>query len=173
MTNRAVRRYQRFYGLKPDGIVGPVTKSHMERVRCGVTDGPASPGGATPNAPFVLRGCKYNRNELTYAFLNGTGDLAGTREQEIVRQAFQAWENVANLQFTEVATNANPDFRVAWQSGSHGDGSPFDGTGGPQGNTLAHAFFPPPCGGPNAGDLHFDEAEQWIDDPTANGILRL
>ena len=35
----------------------------------------------------------------------------------------------------------------------------------------ANVCVPPPCGGPNAGDLHFDEAEQWIDDPAASGFL--
>ncbi len=34
----------------------------------------------------------------------------------------------------------------------HGDGFGFDGLS----NILAHAFYPPPCGVPNAGDLHFD-----------------
>ena len=33
-TERAVRRYQRFYGLESDGIVGPVTKKHMVQPRC-------------------------------------------------------------------------------------------------------------------------------------------
>ncbi len=168
-TQRSVRRYQRFYHLKPDGIVGPITKKSLEQPRCGVPDIPVSPGGETPGAPFVLRGCKYNKNDLSYAFINGTADLAGSREREIVRQAFEAWEGVANLRFQEVEANRNPDFRIAWRSGNHGDGDGFDGAG----NILAHAFFPPPCGGPNAGDLHFDEAERWVDDPTANGILLL
>ena len=26
---------------------------------------------------------------------------------------------------------------------------------------FLHAFFPPPCGGPNSGKLHFDDAETW------------
>ena len=168
-TQRAVRRFQRFYGLKCDGIVGPITKGLLEANRCGVPDIPVSPGGETPGAPFVLRGCKYQRNDLTYAFVNGTSDLAGGREQEIVRQAFLAWEGVANLHCSEVRLNQNPDFRIAWRSGNHGDGDGFDGPG----NILAHAFFPPPCGGPNAGDLHFDKAETWIDDPTGRGILLL
>jgi hypothetical protein len=36
------------------------------------------------------------------------------------------------------------------------------------GNVLAHAFFPPPCGGPNAGKFHFDDAEQWALEAGAN-----
>lgn len=168
-TQRAVRRFQRFYGLKCDGIAGSITKGLMEESRCGVTDIPVSPGGTALGAPFVLRGCKYQRNDLTYAFINGTSDLPGGREREIVQQAFRAWEGVANLRFSEVQATQNPDFRIAWRSGNHGDGSGFDGPG----NTLAHAFFPPPCGGPNAGDMHFDEAETWIEDPSENGILLL
>jgi hypothetical protein len=166
-TERAVRRYQRYYGLKADGIVGPKTKAMLERPRCGVPDLPGNLTGASPDARFVLRGCKYNTNHLTYAFVNGTADLAGGREQAIVREAFDAWSNVADLTFEEVGVNQNPHFRIAWRTGDHGDGDSFDGPG----STLAHAFFPPPCGGPNAGDLHFDEGEQWIDDPGANGIL--
>lgn len=38
---------------------------------------------------------------------------------------------------------------------------------------VTHAFFPPPCGGPSAGDLHFDEAETWSDNPASSGILLL
>ena len=166
-TERAVRRYQRFYGLKPDGCVGAKTKAHLTQPGCGVPDIPSNLSGSSPSAPFVLRGCKYNKNRLTYAFLNGTADLPGGREREIVREAFQAWANVANLTFEEVQPDESPDFRIAWRFGSHGDGEGFDGPSG----TLAHAFFPPPCGGPNAGDLHFDVAEQWIDDPSASGIL--
>lgn len=173
VTRRAVRRYQRFYGLKPDGIVGPVTKRHMERPRCGVADIPVMPAMAVAGAPFVLRGCSYPRRDLSYTFLNDTPDLPGGRDQDIVRQAFQSWQEVADLRFTEVGRNANADFRVAWRRGDHGDGNPFDELGGPGGNTLAHAFFPPPCGGPTAGDLHFDEAETWIDDPAGRGILLL
>jgi len=168
-TERAVRRYQRFYGLRSDGIVGPVTKKHMVQPRCGTPDYPTSPGGVSAGAPFVLRGCKYDRNDLTYGFINGTSDLPASREREITAQAFAVWSAVTNLTFTEVDPGNNPDFRIAWRTHDHGDGSSFDGPG----NTLAHAFYPAPCGGSNSGDLHFDESELWSQDPADNGILLL
>lgn len=173
ITAHAVRRYQRFYGLSVDGVVGDQTKTHIVQPRCGVPDLPLTPMAASPHAPFVLRGCSYDRRELTYAFVNQTDDLPLNRQREIVRDAFSAWAAVADLGFVEVGVDDNPDFPVGWHRGGHGDGSPFDDAGGPNGNTLAHAFFPPPCGGPHAGAMHFDEAETWIDDPQDAGIRLL
>ena len=168
-TQRAVRRYQRFFGLKPDGLAGPVTKTQMEAPRCGVADMHLASAAPGLSAPFVLVGCKFDSADITYAFLNDTDDLPGGREKEIVRRAFESWQDAAHLNFTEVAPGDSPDIRIAWHHGDHGDGSSFDGPS----NTLAHAFFPGTCGGTHAGDLHFDEAEPWIDDPAESdsGIL--
>ncbi|KAG5224566.1 metalloendoproteinase MMP [Salix suchowensis] len=48
-----------------------------------------------------------------------------------------------------------PDLVIAFYSGNHGDGDPFDGPG----KILAHAFFP------QDGRLHYDADENWSTDP--------
>jgi hypothetical protein len=170
-TRAALRHFQKCYGLDDSGEADDKTLRLIQRPRCGVPD--ISPGSSAHGAaPFVLRGCKYNSTDLTFAFANGTSDLPGGREQDIVREAFAAWVAVSPLRFTEVSPNDSPPLTIAWERKNHGDGSPFDDSGSMQGNVLAHAFFPPPCGGPFAGALHFDEFESWTDAATS-GAIRL
>ena len=83
-------------------------------------------------------------------------------ERNAIRQAFQLWACVTPLVFSEVSSGCSPDIVIRWASGDHGDGLPFDGPSSPfSGHDLAHAFFPPPNGGSIAGDIHFDDAENW------------
>lgn len=171
-TCEALRFFQKCYGLKDTGIGDRDTLQLIERPRCGVPDiGPDRTRNFGP-APFVLRGCKYSNTNLSYAFLNGTGDLPAQLEQDIIREAFGAWSSVTPLRFREVAPDESPDFPIAWEQGAHGDGAPFDNGGSLQGNTLAHAFYPPPCGGQFSGSMHFDEFENWVDE-ASQGAIRL
>lgn len=64
---------------------------------------------------------------------------------------FQVWSDYTDLKFSQKGSGrAHIDIR--FERGEHGDGDPFDGSGG----TLAHAYFPI-----YGGDAHFDDAEQW------------
>ncbi len=160
-TQKALRSYQRTNGLKPTGVMDIPTTLAVQMPRCGTPDLPKDGDG--PVAGFSLRGCSYQGQfrTLTYAFVNGTADIPLDNERVAVRKAFATWQNQISIDFVEVAPTNNPNFTIGWFTGVHGDGSPFDGVG----NTLAHAFYPPPCGGPNFGKLHFDDAETW----TLNG----
>lgn len=160
-TQSAIRRFQRFHGLKVDGKAGKNTKSALMQPRCGLPD------EISESASFVLRGCQYHTTQLTYAFENDSQDLPAEQSRQIVRDAFLEWERVSPLRFTQVLPSGNPTFRIAWRFGDHGDGDPFDGVG----NVIAHAFFPPPCGGTFAGSLHFDESEKFSS--TANAGIHL
>ena len=56
-TQRSIRRYQRFYGLKSDGIVGPITRKKLELPRCGVPDIGINKSAESTSSAYVLRGC--------------------------------------------------------------------------------------------------------------------
>jgi len=94
---------------------------------------------------------RWSKVNLTYAFGNGTGDIAGDGERQAVRNALALWAAVTPLTFTERPISAGADIVILWGSGQHGDGNPFDGQNG----VLAHAFTP------EDGDAHFDDAEVW------------
>lgn len=157
-TESAVRRFQRFHRLTVDGLAGAKTKAALLQPRCGLPDEATS-------ASFVLRGCKYNSAHLTYAFASESGNMLVEEAQRIIRGAFEEWARVSSLHFEEVLPTENPTFQIGWFSGGHGDGDPFDGVG----RVIAHAFYPPPCGGPHAGALHFD-ADETFAATVENGI---
>lgn len=152
-TSAAIRKFQRFSGLSVTGTLNTSTTSAMMKKRCDNSDPVGQPArlvaGARVN--FNLNGCKYHKTQFTYKFINGTNDIPGNNEQAAIRNALNTWASVVNIQFTEVARNRSSDFEFGWHS-RH-----FDGVG----NTLAHAYFPPDCGGEHAGKCHFDEAETW------------
>ena len=157
-TSAALNSFQQVFGSAQTGELDAPTAAALELPRCGTPDlGVISrvTGGAA--GEFVLRGCNYSKTQFTYRFVNGTADITGSQERQAVRNAFNTWA-AALCGMTFVERNAAPvDFEIGWFTGNHGDGSPFDGVG----NTLAHGFYPPPCGGDHAGECHFDDAETW------------
>lgn len=173
-TAAAVSQFQNFYGIRPaeDGLCDAATVRLLNTRRCGIEDHPSERLSMGPEgrlAPFVTVGAKWPRLGLSYRFMNSTPDLPEGRQRDIIREAFARWQAVCGLVFTEVPLNAPSDLAVAFHRGDHGDDNPFDDAGGPGGNTLAHAFYPPPRGGQWAGCLHFDEFEGWIDQPGGAG----
>ncbi len=158
-TENALKSYQEFHGLKCTGKFDDDTKAMMNQKRCGCPD----------SAEFSLDGRSWPSNNLTYGFDNFTPDLPVPAIQcrQAVRQAFALWAAETPLSFRERPIATNPDIRIEFGAGAHGDGFPFDGPGG----VLAHAFYPPPNGGSLAGDAHFDEDEDWtINIPTGGDI---
>ncbi len=156
-TEAAVKKFQRFHNIKCTGEADTKTKKALMEPRCGLPDEIGESG------TFVLRGCQYNTNNLTYAFENSSADLPDQQARDLVRNAFAEWASVSPLSFTEVLPSQNPTFTIGWHSGAHGDSDAFDGPG----NVIAHAFFPPPCGGIHAGEMHFDEAENFTASATS------
>ena len=68
-----------------------------------------------------------------------------------IQKALDVWSEYTDLSFTQ-KKSGKVHIDISFLKGEHGDGDPFDGSGG----TLAHAFFPV-----FGGDAHFDDSEQW------------
>uniref|UniRef100_A0A0N4ZQ07 ZnMc domain-containing protein n=1 Tax=Parastrongyloides trichosuri TaxID=131310 RepID=A0A0N4ZQ07_PARTI len=142
----AIKKFQEFAGLKTTGELDESTKVKMAEPRCGMLDVQAL---ATSREAIY----KWKKNKLTYSILVFTPDMNDGDVRRVIQEAFNAWAEVTPLEFTEVPVSSNPDIKVKFARGDHGDSYPFtDGNGG----VLAHAMFP------ETGLLHFDEDENWI-----------
>ncbi len=127
--------------------------------------GPTGPGkwgspvmgtGATVTWSLMPTGTSCAAESPTCT-ITALSDFMPTSFKTHIQAAFDAWEAVANITFTEVA-----DDGAAFNSPtSSGDirigGHAFDGPFG----VLAHGFFPPVNGDTAAGDLHFDTGDLW------------
>jgi len=149
VTVEALKAYQDFHGLEQSGKLDSGTLAELRKKRCAMAD----------IGEFSTHGNKWNKTTLTYGFVNYTSDnnLTPASIHQAVAQAFALWAAETPLSFRRVNIDANPDIRIRFASGNHGDGANFDGASG----VLAHAFYPPPNSGSLAGDAHFDEAESW------------
>jgi hypothetical protein len=155
-TGAALRRFQRFARLRVTGTLTVETLKLMRQPRCPVMDlAPEDLGGpgVEDSDPFVFTGDTWDDRALRWFLRTGTPDL--TDEAATLQRAFDTWAQQVPLSFSQVATAANAHLTVAWETGDHGDGSPFDGSGSGGFNIFAHAFFP------EDGRIHFDEAETW------------
>ncbi|MGP3974329.1 RICIN domain-containing protein [Streptomyces sp. 8N114] len=152
-TAIALLRYQELHSLRLTANFDEATREMMSRPRCGVPDVDPATG-----IRFDLT-CRWKRNTLSYAFANGTADVAGDGERDAVRRAFATWSAAVPLAFQEVGVTDRPDIRIDWTNARCGD---RDMTG----TVLAHADFPPGCG--TIGNalprpLHLDDQEHsWV-----------
>lgn len=158
-TAEGLARYQQRHGLAPTGTFDDQTREKMTTHRCGMADLDAG-------VDFVAR-CSWPNPNLTFAFEDGTNDVAGAGEFQAVRNAFATWAAAAPLAFAEVGRTQNPDVAIDWRPANDPDHSMVGGV-------LAHADFPPGCGViTNAlpKPVHFDDSEhQWVVGAVVNGF---
>jgi hypothetical protein len=96
---------------------------------------------------------------LGYFFDQLTEKLDTSLVESEIARAFAEWARHANVSFTPAArAQATRSIDILFARRAHGDSYPFDGSGG----ALAHTFFPAPSNAePIAGDMHFDDDENW------------
>ena len=79
-TAAALALYQRRHGLPATGVFDEQTRAQMTVHRCGMPD-------LDNGIDFVTR-CSWPSPQLTFAFEDGTNDIAGAAEFQAVRAAF-------------------------------------------------------------------------------------
>lgn len=142
---RAIREYQRFHGLVPDGHVDAATASVMARRRCGLPDFNFSAGDKV---------CKWPHKNITYfpdIKLPGISDSQAAQAYEI---AFSQWAAVCDIA-PERAASAKLANILA-RSGT-GKNVGLDNRGG----TLAWSELPCDVTANIQLDQMFDESEDW------------
>jgi hypothetical protein len=148
----ALRRFQAFYRLEETGTLTLETLKLMNQPRCGLPDlEPEEIGGPgiEDSDPFVFKGTPWTQQVIRWFMGTGTPDI--TTEVSAIQAALNTWSATIPRTFPQTGTSSSAQLRVSYETGDHGDGSPFDGVG----DILAHAFYP------QDGRVHFDDAEMW------------
>lgn len=122
-----------------------------------------------PVAPFAARisegwdGPGLGRALLGYFFESLSARLDAAAAAAELRRALEEWSRYAALSFIPVSVPGQQrTLSMLFGARNHGDPFPFDGPSG----VLAHTFYPsPPNAEPLAGDIHFDDDEEWVIGP--------
>lgn len=150
-----IMEFQAFAGLEQTGELDPQTVKMMNMPRCGVKDrvGTDMSSNHTRSKRYALQGSRWKVKDLTYKISQypTTNDMTRRDVDAELQKALNVWTEHTDLTFTQ-KRSGKVHIDVSFLKGEHGDGDPFDGSGG----TLAHAFFPV-----FGGDAHFDDSEQW------------
>jgi len=134
-------------GLPLVGCMGGATEAgHVGQLTQRIGEGWDGPGLNGANLTFSMQGGVSSR-------------LSETAALSEIERALAAWSAVVKVDFKRtVNTNASKNINILFGSREHGDPYPFDGAG----KVLAHTFYPSlPNPEPLAGDLHFDNDENW------------
>lgn len=96
---------------------------------------------------------------LTYTLQAMTRKIPAEQVQQEIQRAMAEWSSVVKVNFLKgTVTSGSKNINILFGSKEHGDPYAFDGPG----RILAHTFYPaPPNPEPIAGDLHFDDDENW------------
>ncbi|XP_077453500.1 matrix metalloproteinase-16-like isoform X1 [Stigmatopora argus] len=172
ILTQAISDMQRFYGLEVTGKADAATIEAMRKPRCGVPD-KIDRGDGARRRRYALTAQRWDKDHITYSILDQhiPSSLGAERTHDAIRRAFDVWQKVTALTFSELPAKRSNDSQaelaeilLLFASGFHGDMSLFDGEGG----SLAHAYYPGPAMG---GDTHFDADEPWtLDNPNHEGI---
>lgn len=149
-----ITRFRSISGLAGGDQVDVSLIEKMAQPRCGYTDALRE----------VAEAARWRKTSLTYfvaAYVNG---LSQADQNDIIRMAWQSWQEVAAVSLSPAMSQASADIVIATGRGA---GQGFDGPSG----TLAYAYLP--TGDDRQLLMRFDLDETWIKGNPQGGILML
>ncbi|OWA53280.1 Matrix metalloproteinase-16, partial [Hypsibius exemplaris] len=164
VMKKAIRMFQRFWGLPESGEIDEKTQELMAKPRCGVADNVASvddgtlvadaaDGGdieAARRKRYIIQkqvqfGQKWRRKDLKYRITKYSQKIPSSVVDGVIRKALYEWQKVSPFNITLKETGpVHMEIRF----------EPGDGPG----KALAYAYGP---GTAEGGDIRFDEYEDW------------
>lgn len=99
---------------------------------------------------------QWSQSPVTFSMMNCPSNVDCVKAHQTVREAARTWDDASGLSLVEVTGPA--DIQILWTAGSPAEGINFDGPGG----VLAYAHLPTESLGEPAGNIYFDDAENWV-----------
>lgn len=146
-------KFQEFFHLEQDGILGPKTFRAMDRPRCSV-----------PDLLNRTEEAKWRNKNLLYFVENRDSDLSKQEWDDTLQTAWNQWSDVADIAINPTSNRSKANIIISIGSGKADN---FDGPSG----TLAWAYLPDGRDGQLL--CKFDVGETWILDRMKRGILLL
>lgn len=167
---KAVKAFQRMFGLKTDGVIGNKTLRAMECPRCGCPD--HIDRANKQHIQFLRaqeitadRRDRWNKQGLTYYIADYIGGTVTRQaQQQVVASAFKAWDDICGLNISPAKSATKADILI---SAGRGPQHNFDGRGG----TLAWAYIP--TGNDKQLTMKFDLDETWVTNAKQRGVQML
>lgn len=157
---RGTRKFQKLYGIKEDGIVGPRSLSAMQLKRCGCPDfhfTGLSAKGRKLEGPGVSR---WGKRLITYRFDSYLDRISRADQDRMFEEACDLWSEVADVKLIPADDDDPVDILV---HAARGRGAQLDGPGGTIGYTYLRSQWDPEQRGPIPLVLDLDE--NWGADP--------
>lgn len=163
----AARAFQKWFGLKQDGVVGPKTVRAMQCPRCGCPD--VLDKEKKEHVEYLQmqemvqeQRERWTKTRLTYAIEGYVTGLSKKMQADMIAAAFESWTSLIDLEIHRCSIKKVTDADIVISNGK-GKQHGFDGQGG----TLAWAYLPR---GDKQLRMRFDLAETWVKTPLERGI---
>ena len=166
----ALKKFQRTFGIKADGVAGPQTLKAMSYPRCGCPD--VIDIDQKEHVQYVQvqemaheKQQKWKKTELTYYIDGYVKGLTKAMQNKFVAESFKAWSDVCGIHVKKCTARHKKSADILVGVGRGKDHN-FDGQGG----TLAWAYLPQ---GNKQLRMRFDLAEIWVPNQFDRGIWML